>query len=388
MRQSKLADPPRVPDPPVVLFHGDDDFAVKQQAKALYHRWTAELGGMDHEIIEAAVANSGEALKVVGKFREALQTLPFFGSAKVVWLRDCTFLGEDAVSAAAAVAGAVTELARELREFRWDGVRLLISAGKVDKRKAIFKTLEKIGRVECFASWSANDKDWLDRAEALVQTQIREAGKRIADRALRELVARVGPLPRQLASEVEKLCLYAGTRDEITPEDVEVICVRNKQARAFALGDALGDRDLPALLARLDDELWATKFDKDKSEIGLLYGLISKLRVLLLLKEMVREGWVRPVPRFAEFKIQLDRVPAARLPADKKYNPLAFNPYVLFKALPQINNYSTAELVRGLEGLLQANQRLVTSGLDESMVLQQVLLEIVGTGPARGRRRW
>ena len=47
---------------PVVLVHGDDDFAVKQRARQLYQQWSTELGGMDHEIIDAQVTNSGEAL--------------------------------------------------------------------------------------------------------------------------------------------------------------------------------------------------------------------------------------------------------------------------------------------------------------------------------------
>ena len=73
---------------PVVLICGDDEFAVKQRAKQLFQQWSEQLGGTDHEILDAAAANSGEALKVVAKLREALQTLPFFGTAKAVWLQN------------------------------------------------------------------------------------------------------------------------------------------------------------------------------------------------------------------------------------------------------------------------------------------------------------
>ena len=97
---------------------------------------------MDHETIDAAVGNSNEALKALGKLREALQTLPFFGGGKVVWLKDCSFLGDDRTSGSAAVTEALAELAAELKAFRWDGVRLLVSAGKVYKRKTFYKTLE------------------------------------------------------------------------------------------------------------------------------------------------------------------------------------------------------------------------------------------------------
>src|SRR5207253_10736131 len=124
-----------------------------------------------------------------------------------------------------------------------------------------------------------------------------------------ELINRVGPNVRQLDSEIEKLSLYVGVRKEIEFEDVSSICTRNKMARAFALGDALGDRDLPRLLKRLDEELWEVKLDPNKSEIGLLYGLISKIRAMILLKEMLREGWIKPDIDFGRFKAQLQRVP-------------------------------------------------------------------------------
>jgi DNA polymerase-3 subunit delta len=360
------------------LVCGEDEFAVKQRAKQIYREWSQELGGMDHEILDASVANSGEALKVVGRLREALQTLPFFGSGKVVWLQNCNFLGDERSASSQAVTESLAELATELKEFTWNNVRLLISAGKVDKRKVFYKTLDKIGVVEGFAGWSVDDRDWADQAEAWARKAIRGRQKEISDDALAELVTRVGPNSRQLDNEVEKLTLFVGQRQNINLDDVTTICTRNKTARAFALGDALGDRDLPRLLARLDEELWEVKLDPQRSEIGLLYGLISKVRAMLLLKEMVREGWVKPEADYGRFKAQLERISPDQVPQDRRFNPLAINAYVLFKALPQVKRYSQNELVRAMELLLRCNQRLVSSSLDESLVLQQTLVQIVG----------
>jgi DNA polymerase-3 subunit delta len=334
---------------------------------------------MDHEIIDGAAANSSEALKALRRLREALQTLPFFGSAKAIWLQNCSFMGDEKAASAGAVTDTLANLAAELKTFPWDNVRLLISATKVDKRKLFFKALDKLGVVESFAGWSVDDRDWADQAEAWVRGAVRARQKEISDSALAELVSRVGASARQLDTEVEKLALYTGERREIQLQDIEAICTRNKMARAFALGDALGDRNLPALLRRLDEELWEVQLDPQKSEIGLLYGLISKVRAMLLLKEMLREGWIKPEADFARFKAQLSRVPAAELPEDRRFNPLALNPYVLFKALPQAKRYSGEELVQAMDLLLRCNQRLVSSSLDESLVLQQTLVQIVGT---------
>ncbi len=186
-----------------------------------------------------------------------------------------------------------------------------------------------------------------------------------------------GQTRASLKRKLKSCAVFTGDRKKIEFADVAAICSRNKTARAFALGDALGDRDLPRLLKRLDEELWETKHDPKKSEIGLLYGLISKVRAILLLKEMLREGWIKPEMDYNRFKAQLERVPADKLPADKRFNPLALNPYVLYKALPQAKKYSQGELVRAMDLLLRCNQRLVGSGLDEALVLQQTLVQIV-----------
>jgi len=366
----------------LALVCGDDDLAVKQRAKQIFQTWSAELGGMDHETIEATVSNGGDALNVIGKLREALQTLPFFGGGKVVWLRDCNFLGEDRTASSAAVTETLAELAEELKSFSFQNVRLLISAGKVDKRKVFYKTLDKLGTTEVFTSWSQDDKDWADRAQMAAREAVRKREKEISSAALGELVIRAGLNARQLENEIEKLCVFTGDRKKIELTDVTTICAHSKTAKAFALGDALGDRDLPRLLKRLDEELWETKFDKEKSEIGLLYGLISKVRAMLLLKEMLREGWVKETFDYNQFKSQLERVPADQMPAEKKFNPLALSPYVLYKALPQVKKYSSAELVRAMDVLLRCNQRLVSSGLDEALVLQQALVQIVSPNTA------
>src|SRR5258708_5457423 len=370
---------------PLTLVCGEDEFAVKQRAKQLYLEWCEALGGMDHEIIDASVSNAGEALKALGKLREALQTLPFFGSGKVIWLKDCNFLSDERTASSQAVTESLVGLAQELKEFSWEKVRLLISAAKVDKRKVFYKTLDKLGSVEVLAGWSAEDRDWVNQADSWGRKALRARGKEISDEALAELINRVGPNARQLDNEVEKVALYVGDRQIVQMDDVAAICTRNKTARAFALGDALGDRDLPRLLSRLDEELWEVKLDPQKSEIGLLYGLIAKVRAMLLLREMVREGWIKPDADYGRFKAQLQRVPPSQFPQYRRFNPLSLNPYVLFKALPQVKHYTEAELVRAMDLLLRCNQQLVSSSLDESLVLQQTLVQIVGS-PEPSRR--
>ncbi|MBN2506696.1 MAG: DNA polymerase III subunit delta [Verrucomicrobia bacterium] len=383
-RPSKASPARPAPEPgpasggkPLLLVHGTDDYAVKQRAREVFRQWSAAVGGMDHETIDAQAGHFGEALRALGRLREALQTLPFFGSGKVVWFQNCSFLGDDRAATAAAVTEALADLGAELQSFSWQNVRLLISAGKVDKRRSFYRILEKLGAVEVYTAWSADDKDWAVEAAAWARRALRHRRQDIGEEALATLVHQAGPNRQQLASEIEKLSLYASGRATIDVADVQAVVTRNKQARAFALADAFGDRDLPRVLHTLDHELWTLRIDKSRSEIALLYGLITKVRAMLFLKEMIREGWFRADAEYGRFKSQLEGVPAGRFPDDKRLNPLAMHPYMLHRALGQTRHYTTAELVRAMERLLECNRQLVSRGLDEAMVLQQTLVHIV-----------
>jgi DNA polymerase-3 subunit delta len=373
--------PPATPTKPVLLVCGEDEFGVKERAREVFRKWSEEIGGTDHEIIDAAVSHSGEALKSLAKLRAGLQTLPFFGTGKVVWLRDCNFLGEERTATAQAVTENLAALSQELKAFDWHNVRLIISAGKVDKRKSFYKTLEKVGVVETFAGWSSDDANWSDQALAWASRALQELKNEISDEALALLVANVGPNPRMLSTEIEKLSLSVAPRSRIEVEDVDSIVTRNKQARAFALADAMGDRHLGRLLACLDKELWEIRRDPKRNEIGLLYGLISKVRVLIFVREMLARRWLKPDSDYNRFKAQLARVPADALPDDKKLNPLAMNPYVLFRALGQAANYTQDELIAAMDLLLQCNRKLISRNLDTSLVLQQTLIQIVNRPP-------
>jgi DNA polymerase-3 subunit delta len=372
-----MAGPRAIPSESLILLCGDDDLAVKQRAAHIYETLCGDLGGMDHEIVEASGMTVADALKSLARLREALQTLPFFGGGKVVWFKNCDFLGDGRTATSKTVTAELAELADMLKKFDWGEVRLLISADKVDKRKSFYKTIKKIGAIESFAGWSENDRDWAGQAESWARQQLRAQQKDISEEAVAQLVAYTGPNARQLNNEVEKLIVFVGERRRIDLQDVDAIATRNKQARAFALGDALGDRNLTALLRALDEELWAMKTDSKKSEIGMLYGLISKVRVMIFLKEMVAARWLRAGGAYPGFKAQLERVPPDAFPEDRRINPLSMNPYVLFKALPQAARYTRSELIKAMDLLLQCNRSMVSSGADSALTLQKTLTEII-----------
>jgi DNA polymerase III delta subunit len=136
-------------------------------------------------------------------------------------------------------------------------------------------------------------------------------------------------------------------------------------------------RNLVVVLRCLDKELWEIKRDNKRNEIGLLYGLISKVRSLILVKELIAKKWIKAERDYNTFKAQIARVPNDAMPEDRQFNPLALNPYVLFRAAAQARNYTQLELIEAIDLLLECNQKLISRNLDASSVLQQTLVQIV-----------
>lgn len=389
-RPRKSSKPAADSAPPAVLVAGADEFSVKRRARQLFDEWQKTTGGIDNEIIDADTRTIGDALKAIARTTEALQTLPLFTGAKVVWMRNCSFLSPEKPSRPNAVSPleqSLANFAEFLRAFQWTNVRLLISGGPIDPKGRLASAIREIGKVEILDGLSAADRDWAEQAEQFVRTELEAHKQQIDDDALGALVSAVGPNLRQLATETEKVSLHAGNRSRITSADVAAVVSRQKQTQAFGLAEALGDRDLPAALRHLDDELWQTQVTSDRSSISILYSLVAKLRAMLLMKELQKAGFITPGTGYQQFKFRLEQLPANLLAENPKFNPLKAHPYTLFKASLQTANYTLEELVSGLQILLDCNRKLVGSQLDESAVLQSAVVKIIGVQKRTAGRR-
>ena len=75
---------------------GSDEAKVKREAAELAQKLApAEAGEFGLEIIDGAADNVDGAATAIRSTIAALQTLPFFGGGKLVWLKSANFLSDD-----------------------------------------------------------------------------------------------------------------------------------------------------------------------------------------------------------------------------------------------------------------------------------------------------
>src|ERR1700745_88550 len=115
---------------------GSDEAAGKRVAAGLGQKlYPDDAGDFGLEVMDGSADNADQAAARIRSAIEALQTLPFFGSTKVVWLKNANFLGDDPKARSAAVQSALEQLSALIDNGVGTEVTLLISATEVDKRR-------------------------------------------------------------------------------------------------------------------------------------------------------------------------------------------------------------------------------------------------------------
>src|SRR5207237_9446950 len=108
---------------------GSDEARVKREAAELAQKLApAAAGEFGLEIIDGAADNVDAAASAIRSTIAALQTLPFFGGGKLVWLKSANFLSDDVKGKSANVLEPLEELDAFLTEGMPDNVTRLVSA--------------------------------------------------------------------------------------------------------------------------------------------------------------------------------------------------------------------------------------------------------------------
>jgi DNA polymerase III subunit delta len=174
--------------------------------------------------------------------------------------------------------------------------------------------------------------------------------------AARELADALGADMMLIASELEKLMLYAFDRRRITLGDVETMVLAAKQRSLYELTDAISARDKPRALALLHGLLNASDGGED-SAIGHLYMLARTFRqMVVILEKNVRDSRAIWQALWQGF----------RMP-----------PFAAEDLIRQARRYaSRRELTQMLRLIAHADFELRSSPPDKRLVLERLVMQL------------
>ncbi len=354
---------------------GSDEGEIKRVASALADQLQPEAGGdFGREVIDGSADNVEQAATRIRLTIEALQTIPFFGGAKLVWLKNANFLADNVMGRSATVQDALEELTETLNGNVANGITFLLSAIEVDKRRSFYKSFAKKAELQVFDRLDANRSGWEEEASELARKQAAKRKLEFNEEALMLFVLLTGGDTRQVDNELEKIDLYLGRDRAVSVQHVQDLVPLSRSGVIFELGNALVERNLARAL-----ELVRRLLDQGENAIGiLLVAILPTIRNLLLAGDLMRRYRIpRPHMPF-HFISALNRLPAeatAHLPRKKDG---AISGYALGLAARNADQFETNRLLEGMDACLDANVRLVTTQLDHELILTEIVIKVIG----------
>lgn len=375
--------------PNVFLVTGNDPALVAAETA----RVVREAAGIDPdpfalEVVREADGSAPE--EVLRQVARAVQTPPFLGGRKTVWLRD--FSGFAADSAAAKTKTAEAAALRDLAELIEKGISaevvLVMDGPGVDQRKPLAKACQARGRVIVCERPNLRQRQWRDDMSAVIRRRADERGVSLAAEVVEYLTDCLGTDTARVESELEKLICYAGGPDQaITREAAEALCQGQAEELPWALTNALGRRDLPEALRVIGVLLQQDSRDDGAVARSLLGQMGRFFRELLEAKVFMAERRLRSPQAMVNALLGLTPEEKARCLA-AGLTIVDGSPYRGRPLAEQAGLYSGPELVAALRGLRDAFLRCVTAGVPERVALEEIVMRTTAaTAPSRRSSR-
>lgn len=360
---------------------GSDDGMVREEALALYNDLTGgNDDGFTHETIDGNADNSEGAYEICSSASQSLMTMPMFGGDKVVWLRNVNFLGDDVTGRSQRTEAGVEMLRGILEKGLPGGIKFLISADKIDKRKSFWKFLEKSAAVQSYDKIDISKDGWQDEVGQLVEGRARELGLEFENDAMELFIMLAGEQSKQIMNELEKLDLFLGKeRRVVNLEDVRTLVPLSREALVFEIGQAIQKGNVARAIQLIDEQLAA-----EESAIGIMRASIINVVRNLYMAKLILEKFKAPSGNYGAFAGALNRLPAAdRAWLPQKKDGSGVNVFPIFLAVPNAKNYDLDGLQHVMVQTQRADQALVTTGLDHRMVLHRLIAEIAAARKGR-----
>jgi len=354
---------------------GSDEAEVKRVAAELATNLTPpDAGDFGLDVIDGAADNAEQAAARIRSTIEALQTLPFFGSTKVVWLKNANFLGDDQKARSTAVQSALEELSELLDHGFGSEITLLISAIEVDKRRGFYKTLVKLAEVQVFDRLDSGRAGWEEEAIEIVQRRAKKRKLQFDDDALDLFVLLTGGDTRQIENELEKIDTFLGKDRAVHINLVREIVPLSRAGIIFEVSNALAMRDLELALT-----LVRRLLDQGESAIGiLLAAIVPTIRNLLLAKDLMERHRLPRTHSPFQFISAINRLPAKATEHLPRKKDGSINAYALGIAAQHAHHFETNQLIDAMRACLNANVQLVTTQLDHELILTEVVVKLLG----------
>jgi DNA polymerase III subunit delta len=313
---------------PLYYLYGEESYLIEKTVKQLLSRLvTADLRDFNLNVYYGNECTGDDIVA-------AAQTLPMFAAWRVVQVKNADKLS---VASLEALTGYLQDPS--------PSTCLILQGEKIDQRKKFFVEMKKRGELVEFKRLYENQLLPFIRSEAA------EQGKKFQPAAAELLVCLSGNNLQDLVSQIEKIIIYAGSRDLIELADVKAVVSDTRVDSVFELANALGEKNLDKALRNLHALM-------DDGEAPLL--------VLAMLTRHFRQLW--KVLELVERKVASQEIAKAA----------GVHPYFLQGIVRQSKYFRIAELRGIFEKFFTLDFALKSGSAKPALLLERLVIDICG----------
>ncbi len=390
--------------PQIYLIFGES-FLVKE----IFEKVSAFISG-DNQGQFAVETLEGGSVRM-GDIIEEISTFSFLVKKKIVAVKKIPLFQ------AGNIAGEINYSASDhdlLSNFITGGIPedhyLILTCASVDKRKKIYKTIEKEALVvDCSVAQGARRVDLEEQNLALKNLAVsilKESKKTLPPNAFNRLVKLTGFNLELFSQNLGKLVAYSGNNKEISIDDVNKVIVRDKKDPIFQLTNSMMDKDTAASLFYFN-----SLFKDGFHPLQILKSMENQIRKLLLVKCFVEHaGKGRPlsgfkkmgfntfkqgvIPKIVEHDMAIkeelkaaeqfeidEKAKKKKQPAiDLLLAPNPKNPYPVYQVFLKSENFSLSQLNQALIFLSDLDFRLKSSAIDAKTQIENFIIHLCSKG--------
>jgi DNA polymerase-3 subunit delta len=327
---------------PIYLLYGEENYFIRQMEQAIIKSVLAP-----EEIDMNLVSLDRDPS--INEFITLMETVPFMGGKNVIIVRGTTLFRPRKAG-----SGEQSESVDKLDERLLETIStmpdythvILSTTEKVDKRRKLFKTVEKHGAVVEVANLKPKDvRGWLI-------TKLAELNKKMASDAMEYFLGIVSIMPQVslgfLHNELEKVALFTGKKTMISQDDLVEVMSAIPEISIFSMIDAVSHKQMGKALQLVGEQL-----KSGEHPLKLVSLLARQVRLMWQAREMSEEGY------------------GSRQIAER----LGLVPFIGEKMLTQSKNFRAEVLKQALLALASADYGL-KSGRANQSVLEEIIIDM------------
>ncbi len=302
------------------------------------------------------------------------QSPPFIGDRKTVWLKNTTAFGEEKKS------GPWGEVYNQLYAFIENGVPpdicLIMNGPNADRRKKLYKLCKTYGTVKEHEKPDITRRGWDRQMAEIIEQRARDKSMRIEPQAVQYLVQILGSDTARIEPELEKLIAFCNFGEEpLSLNAARQVCQGDGETTAWAIRDAMGDRDLPQVLA-LTENIIETGRDSSREVLGMIRQTADHFYSMIQILILMRDEKISSPAKLSDRVKNME--PSVKQEwTEQGIEVVNFHPYRIKLMAQQAVKFKGSELVQAIKMLRDLFWQTISESTSSEIAWESLVFKIL-----------